>query len=175
MAWVNRAAPKSMKFCPLCADIVLSSTGQCVKKCEWPPPETAIGSAPPQGACWAEGISTDVLESSLASLRRTQEAIQRELEIRRAASASSRGAGLQVMLREIGPARFPREAACSEDVERLAVACCNLALRDARDFLAEAGFIRIPRVIRGRNAWLYQYRFDPEGTPSFVRLTVRRG
>ena len=74
------------------------------------------------------------------------------------------------MLRELAPARCPRMAASAAEIERLAVAACELQPRDARDFLATYGFMRVRRVVRGRNVWLYKRRFCEDEEPSFVGL-----
>jgi len=61
-------------------------------------------------------------------------------------------------------------AASAADIERLAVAACNLQPRDVRDFLATYGLIRVRRVVRGRSVWLYKRRFCDDEEPSCVGL-----
>ena len=166
----GRIPSTPLRFCPLCADIVLPN-GSCYRRCQWPPVGTAIGGAAVEGGSWVESCPTDVLERTASSYRKVLGALDREICIRREASRSDRSEGLRTLLRELVPVRCPRMAASAADIERLAVAACNLRTRDARDFLAANGhFMRVRRTVRGQNAWLYKRRFCEDEEPTFVGL-----
>ena len=114
-----------------------------------------------------------MLEKALAGYRSAIRAIEAELDIRRKVSGATRADGLRAMLRELTPARCPRMAAPSSEIERLAVASCDLSWGQVRAFLAESSFLRVRRHVRGRNVYLYQFGFGADAERSFVALRVR--
>ena len=163
--------PMPLRFCPLCADIVIQNTGSCFKRCRWPPEEAAIGGAAADGAAgWIEKCPTDALEMTSSSYRKVLDAIDQEIRTRLATASSERAGGLLMLIRDLVPVRSPRMAAPAAEVERLTVDSCQLPSREARDFLATSGFVRARRVVRGRDVYLYKYRFLPSAEPSFVGL-----
>ena len=112
----------------------------------------------------------DALRVTAATLRCLLDEIERERERRDPALALEQDPSIRDFVSELAPTRFPRQAASSREIEDVAVARCEGAMSSPRTFLAEKGFARVRRSVRGSNVYLYKYRFRPGEQPYFVRL-----
>ena len=197
------AGAMRLRICPVSGGVEMPGEG-CAQECVWPPAAASLADARLDGAdAVAEppgefpdvgpvprsaaagghskeprlARSTAELTGAAVVLRRLLGDIEQELGSRHSTDAAGAGGPeLAKLLAELEPVRWPRDAAGAEEVETLAAEICRVPRGAARGYLARAGFLRVRRMNRGRDAYRYVYKLRFPGgrgtQPRFVRLTA---